>query len=243
MKLLSLSICAVLILFCINANAQSFTMKAPGNINVNNGDTITITGTTNDNMLEGHIFLKNNSSTVKAVMVQREILSLVSGTDNAFAFGIIMYAPMVNITPMAWDVNAGITDSTFNTWYFINSMAGTSYVKYIFFDEINPADSAWLIFKFEIAQATSVATLSQTPAFEVYPTPTTNFVNVHISALPQSECSITLTDETGSVIKHLRVVDTETELDLTPLASGKYFITVATENGKKIESFKVVKLN
>lgn len=79
--------------------------------------------------------------------------------------------------------------------------------------------------------------------FDVYPNPATDFVNVRINEIPESKCVLILSDETGRVITSKQISDVETQIDFTQLASGKYFITVKTEDGKVKESFKVIKVN
>lgn len=94
-------------------------------------------------------------------MIERTLLSLVIGCDNAFAFGLMMYPPSINITPTGFPVDGGITDSSFWTSYWHNGIAGTSYIRYNFFDEANVNDSISVVFKFEITQATGLNTVSQ----------------------------------------------------------------------------------
>lgn len=79
--------------------------------------------------------------------------------------------------------------------------------------------------------------------FNVYPNPATDYVNVRINQTSFLKFKMMLVDETGKLIRNVELTDSETQIDFTQLAAGKYFITVSTNDGKQKESFKIIKVN
>jgi Secretion system C-terminal sorting domain len=230
---------AICILFGFEASSQSFTLGAPGNIVINNGDTITVAGTTNDFDLFGHLGLTNYSSSVKSVMILKEELSLVPFCDVTFQFGIWMYPPMVYTTPQGFDVAAGATDSSFHTAYTHYGNAGTSFVKYTFFDENNPLDKAWMVFKFEITQATNIGESAGLQGLNIYPNPAGDFVTIQNRFA--EPVLYTIVDAVGVRIRQLTSQSQETKIDLGDLPGGCYFIFAQTKNADSREVYKVIK--
>lgn len=76
---------------------------------------------------------------------------------------------------------------------------------------------------------------------DVYPNPATDYVNIRMNEMPLSKCVIYLSDATGRMVEMIDVVSSETRLEFTNLAQGRYFLSVKSQDGNVNESFKVVK--
>ena len=79
------------LLTVLKINAQGFTLLTSAGSLLNYGDTVIVSGTTNDFDLTASLLVTNNSALQKAVSAERTLLNLVTGADNAFAWGIMMY--------------------------------------------------------------------------------------------------------------------------------------------------------
>lgn len=234
MKALGLCI-AFLISATTYSLAQSFSFETPAGIPAS-GDTITVTGTAFDFMLMGRIAVKNNASVTKAVLLERTILYAVPGTDNAFAFGVNMFPPSVSITPVSFDINPGVTDSSFEAFYFINGNVGTSYIQYTFFDELNPADSAWIIFKFVVEQPIGIPDLQEESKIYVYPNPVSNKIFVHTNGIQVSD--VIIFNNMGKEVMRIKNYSPAEFIDTGFLNKGVYFILIE-KNGQAIKFFKI----
>ena len=62
-----------------------------------------------------------------------------------------------------------------------------------------------------------------------------------MNEMPLSKCMIMLSDATGRIVEMMDVVSSETRLEFTNLAQGRYFLSVKSQDGKVNESFKIVK--
>jgi len=212
----------------LNVQAQSFSLTAPGNLPVNYGDTITVTGTT-ATIPFGIVYIKNNAAVMKPVMVLRDELSMVPGTSSAFAFGWNMYYPTVSLSPYSYDLLPGVLDSSFQGWYFPNGLSGTSYIQYTFFDEYNPSDSAWVVFKYGISQATSLIEEKGDEQIKVTPNPV---INKFIISPLTDPASIFIYDAIGRFQGLYKTEFPNTEIDISNFSKGVYFIAIDTEKGR-----------
>ncbi|MBL0341348.1 MAG: T9SS type A sorting domain-containing protein [Bacteroidetes bacterium] len=230
-----LSFC--LLLTHLQTAGQSFTLKTASNVIVSNGDTVSVSGDVNGPDLTATLQLTNNATTSKVVMIERTLLSLVNGCDNAFAFGLMMYPPSINITPTGFPVDGGITDSSFWTSYWHNGIAGTSYIRYNFFDEANVNDSISVVFKFEITQATGLNTVSQSKEISIFPTITQDYIFIE-SDVP---AKYTIINATGEIIQKMEFGKTQAKLNMIPFSDGVYFIVVESARLPEQKIFKVIK--
>ena len=91
------------------------------------------------------------------------------------------------------------------------------------------------------AQRTETLAAATNFTVDIYPNPATDYVNIRMNEMPLSKCMIMLSDVTGRIIEMMDVVSSETRLEFTNLAQGRYFLSVKSQDGKVNESFKIVK--
>ena len=241
MKITLPGIVLIALFFSNSASAQSFTLFTSANQAINNGDTLTFTTDTSDvNLLEAAVNISNNSSTVKSVMIQRDILSIVPGCDNAFAFGLLMYAPSVNLTPYGFDVPSMTMDSSFRSWFIHYGIPGVSYIKYTFFDELNPNDNAWVILKFEITIPLGQNDNNPAYAVSIFPNPASDVLHIINNEPGDLNAEIYNTNGQLVLIKHCIGLQSSS-LSLSGLASGCYALKIVSNDGSYISTTRFVR--
>lgn len=99
-----------------------------------------------------------------------------------------------------------------------------------------------------VQQPMEVYTLS-TPEFDysfqatLYPNPAIHSVIFSLdSSKDFSQLSYELTDITGKMLRNDKISDTQTEINVSDLASATYFFNLI-DSGKRIKSFKLIKNN
>ena len=76
----------------------------------------------------------------------------------------------------------------------------------------------------------------------VYPNPTTEYINIKLEEMSEMKLMMYLTDLTGRMIEARTLYSIETRLEFNSIAPGKYILNITSEDGKVNESFKIVKL-
>jgi hypothetical protein len=223
----------------LGTSAQSFTLKTAANVIVNDGDTVVVSGLSTGNDLFSTLHLQNNAAVSKSIKIERTILSLVNGCENAFAFGFFMYPPSINITPVGFTVDAGVIDSSFWTSYWHYGIAGTSFIRFNFFDENNTGDAISVVFKFEISQATSLNNLSDKNGISVYPGITSDYVFINCEKCKSTK--FTLVSTQGKVVQKWNLTEGQTKVQLSQFPNGMYFIIAESINGSTSVVIKLIK--
>jgi|SRR5687768_9420391 len=75
----------------------------------------------------------------------------------------------------------------------------------------------------------------------VFPNPTANYLTLLISEYNNEKWSYQLLDMQGKLLTNEQIVEKQTEIDMTHLASASYFVNVVNQENKKVQSFKIVK--
>lgn len=78
-----------------------------------------------------------------------------------------------------------------------------------------------------------------------YPNPTTDFLILKIEGDTQSQYTAFLYSTIGTLLKSIKIEDTETSIDMSKLVTATYFLKIVnTENpssDKEIKTFKIIK--
>jgi hypothetical protein len=216
-------------------------LKDVSNIPVTNGDTIVVTGDTSMSLLTAYVKAQNTGSSGKSVSVLRSNLNLVSGTSTAFAWGVMMYSPTVNLSVDPDSIQAGATDSSFVSWYFSNAIVGTSYVVYSFFDQSNPSDSAWVVIKYVI---NTVAGIEENflNAVSLYPNPGNGIFYWSPSSFLDNPYYIEIYNAAGAFMlkKDFSGVASLSSIDLTGQPAGVYFMKLTRLNKTGFRVFRML---
>lgn len=75
-----------------------------------------------------------------------------------------------------------------------------------------------------------------------YPNPTTENVWIRIESAVEKALSYIIMENSGKIVSESEINETETEVDMSQLANGSYFLMVK-EGQQNIKTFKIQKLN
>lgn len=221
MKKLSLLILCTLLVYI--TKAQSLSLSDQNNVNFNNGDTLLVTGTTNDYMLTTNLNLFNASLLPVDVLVKTENLVFTTGSITAFAFGTYMYPPFTQQSTNSWTVPASSVDPTFQAWFFPEFLPGSSFVRYTFFDQSNTNDSVSIVIEYSIQQSAGSYEISENNALRIYPNPCHGIFTIQESTDLSFKSTVEIYNINGSLI--LRKPTAE-PIDISNEPAGIYLLSV-----------------
>lgn len=94
------------------------------------------------------------------------------------------------------------------------------------------------VFILEVKNLTEVSLTGNDTGIQVYPNPTTGYVRLKFSKIPETDIPVTVFSSTGKVILRTKTNSTEKIIDLKNVPAGMYFIRVDQDLPK---TFKVVR--
>ena len=77
-------------------------------------------------------------------------------------------------------------------------------------------------------------------SLSVFPNPTSDFLSLKVEDYNNEALSYNLIDEQGKLVMNEQITNQGTQVAMSTLARGAYFINVLQEN-KKIQTFKIIK--
>ena len=95
-------------------------------------------------------------------------------------------------------------------------------------------EQAYEIYSVGIKETTLNISLS------VFPNPTSDFLTLKVEDYNNEALSYTLLDEQGKLILSEQITNQETQVAMSTLARGSYFINIVQTN-KQIQTFKIIK--
>jgi hypothetical protein len=95
-------------------------------------------------------------------------------------------------------------------------------------------EQAYEIYSVGIKETTLNISLS------VFPNPTSDFLTLKVEDYNNETLSFNLLDEQGKLILSEQITNQETQVAMSTLARGSYFINIVQTN-KKIQTFKIIK--
>jgi hypothetical protein len=95
-------------------------------------------------------------------------------------------------------------------------------------------EQAYEIYSVGIKETTLNISLS------VFPNPTSDFLTLKVEDYNNETLSFDLLDEQGKLILSEQITNQETQVAMSTLARGSYFINIVQAN-KKIQTFKIIK--
>ena len=95
-------------------------------------------------------------------------------------------------------------------------------------------EQAYEIYSVGIKETTLNISLS------VFPNPTSDFLTLKVDDYNNETLSFDLLDEQGKLILSEQITNQETQVAMSTLARGSYFINIVQAN-KKIQTFKIIK--
>ncbi len=140
-----------------------------------NGQTIYVTGSTQDSLLKRHFGVKNTFSDTLEVKMTRTEIGKGAGTQNYFCWSICYGAVNSGVKPTWTDFGSIFMkpDSVYENLsvYFVpNGKTGLAGFHYVLFDVANPGDSAFVDIYFDITTGIGEEEI-QKNNFEIFPNP------------------------------------------------------------------------
>lgn len=185
--------------------------------------------------------IQNASDNQMTMYCKKNHIEVVEGSINMFCWGMC-YGPntFVSPTPVTLEAGASTEDGFFSGHYMHQGNMGTSMVQYVFYDEANPNDSAFVTVKYTPGFV-GIDNNFENTISNIYPNPATDVSRIDFNLYFNNNASIVISDLTGSSVKEIILNSNSGTalIDVNDLFSGVYFYTIITDN-KVIKTGKLV---
>jgi len=218
--------------------SQSLTLSNE-NGPVANDSYINVLGLPTDDEIVVELNITNTTAEPIPVLCKKVEVSMVSGTASLFCWGLC-FAPNVFVSPDPITINGNSTnDADFSGHYLPSGIPGMSVIRYVFYDERNPADSVCANINFQ-AYPLGISTPSEKASVSVYPNPASG--NVTFSYASQDAAtSLVIRNLLGGMVKEIALSGTSGKVAFNTgdLPSGIYFYSLIV-NGNAASTKKLV---
>jgi hypothetical protein len=186
-----------------------------------------------DDPINSMIKVHNNLPMDLNMLVFRQPVFTVAGSQNWMWFGGTEYDPAVDTTGVNM-IAANTTDETFKMYYDPDGNVGTTQMIYVFTDPTNPSNYALWWVNFEaLPSAISDHILANTTFSPAYPNPADNFVSFNYDIPAEvNQAEIMITNLLGAVVYEgsLSGLNGTKRIDVSSLTGGIYFATLKLDN-------------
>lgn len=195
--------------------------------------------------LEAKVTVENTSATTNDYRVERFELDMTPGHSSYFCWSIDCYSSSVSLSTSIVTLAQGERDSTFIgylTPYDGNGgIAGTSVIKYLFFNENDNSDTISRVFVYTANPFVGIQTrVLNENDFYAYPNPTVNTLNIAFGDINgYTAGKIIIRNVLGSELinKSININSNLSSIDVSSLERGVYFYTVQLD-GQKFQTKK-----
>ncbi len=192
------------------------------------GDTAEFTTLGVINTIQGRLSIINTTGASKTVKVRRTVLSAVPGSSNLFCWDLC-YSPSTSLSSGSVTIAPGDTTMLFYGDYEPNGFAGTSYIRYKFFNQADTTDAVSITIKFTAGSLS----IEDEPVVlaNVYPNPASQFINFDYT-IGNNNASISIADMTGKIVKNINLPENSTKqvISLDGFMDGIYIYTFYADN-------------
>ncbi len=198
-----------------------------------------ITGSS-DSTLVSHVRIINTGSVTLMVQVSRDLVSLTTGHQEQFCWGITCYSPGTPTSTHAETILPGDTNSTFIGYLYPHGHNGTSIVNYLFFDVADPSDTVSVMFTYDfptgIRELSGKATITNAS-----PNPADGLTSLSYNLNSAKDARLVIYNVLGTAVKEIKLTDKSSTLIITTsdLKSGVYFYSLIAD-GKSVASKKLI---
>jgi hypothetical protein len=224
---------------CIFAYSQSLSLSDSAGP-IANGSHILRQGHNMDDEIACHVFVTNNTASPINVIVKKVEIDIVSGSLNTFCWGLC-FPPNVFVSP-PFGLNGNTTDSiNFSGHYNPLTFAGTSIIRYVFYDSANPNDSVCVNVSYDALYVGISNNVQKTVLSGAYPNPANNMVNFDYSLNTENTGRVIIRNLVGSVVKESVLTGTTGKLSVLTgdLTEGIYFYSLDVD-GKTMTTRKLI---
>ena len=184
-----------------------------------------------DTELITEIAVQNTSENTIDIMVSREVVSGLQGTQNLFCW-TACYGPSTSVSTSPITFAPGeLDENRFAVHYLPNENLGSVTIKYCAYVENNPLDSACVNVTFN-ATTISVDDFTANGFSEFYPNPTSKSANIQYSLSSDLAAEIILTDMLGNKVVSKEIIERNgiLDFDLSSVNPGLYFANIFIGN-------------
>jgi hypothetical protein len=130
---------------------QSFSLTDPDGNPIANDDTFILHAPPSTEIMKAYIFITNNATVPKNLLVKKQELDVLPGTFNSFCWAGSCYPPFIFVSPDVLTVGPGQTTSgdDFYGEYSPENQIGITDIRYTFFDSENVNDSVSVIVRYK----------------------------------------------------------------------------------------------
>jgi hypothetical protein len=229
----------------LNTSAQSFQLINQGT-QIVNGTSLQVSGSSSTFDISKNLWVRNVSGQTLDVKVKRIEINVTPGTLNATCWDICPPSDTAGdavelISSTTVNMADSAIDYSFSAHIYPERVSGCSHFRYIFFG-VGTAfqDSVDIYFSHgqTCAPLSTNAIESSKISFDVYPNPSSDFVNIDLSQ-EINNGELIITNTIGSVVKRIRLDALNNKsLSISDLENGIYFISILNEE-KQISTRKL----
>ena len=207
--------------------SQSLQAFDPANNNIT-GQTIDLWNDVNNQALDIDITIRMVAGGPERIMAQRHVMSAVPGTDNLFCW-VVCYGANTNVSPAPLVMNTG--DQHFlSSHYFNYGIAGTTVIRYALYDSLNISDSIAFTIRWHVTPLGMNTEVGDDLIGTIFPDPASDHVKLRLNAwMMDGPIELHVNDLSGRVVLAKKMEQQETELDVSELTNGTYFIHVGSD--------------
>jgi len=224
------------ILFLIGSGVFGQSLQLMYGDDIVSNDTVYMTGTITDDLLELHIKVKNLTDKEIEVKVRKTEISIVDGSVNTFCWGGSCFMPTVFTSPLSTSIRANGTDfNSFAGDYEPSGMAGTSVISYTFFNVQNEEDSVMVTAFYQVG-ADGIHSIDLARNIKVYPNPIRDNFTIEFETPSNDPYKIRLYNLEGKMIKEFEPVIQASKhfYNVEDIANGYAIIDISNSEGLAI---------
>ncbi len=196
-------------------------------------------------VIDYHTTIHNVGTTTVQTRVTRETLSFAGSQTNYFCIDGNCLPDFVDVAPdnRVFSIAPGDSNTSFSGHMKVYESVGVSYVKYCFFDTLNPADSACINVIYEaLVMGMNERFMQKASMGAMYPNPANDRVSFTymIESSPSSK-TLLIQDLTGKVIEQKEILKLQgvQHFETSNLAPGIYLATMILD-GQQVAAKKFI---
>lgn len=191
-------------------------------------------------MLHSKVRVINTGTSNVMAKVSRTLVSLSSGHEEYFCWGITCYLPGTPESTHSQTIQPSTEDTSFIGYIDPHNMTGTDVVNYMFFDVNDATDTVSITFTYDFSVGIHDLS-SKISLTNAYPNPADGLTSLAYNMSSAKDAKIILYNVLGSAVKEIKLTDKQSTLILSTsdLKSGVYFYSLIAD-GKSVASRKLV---
>lgn len=223
------------------AISQNFVLTTLDGVTLQQGDTVTVVSTQQNVIYSTIVWITNNSLTSKYIKVRKTPMSIVQGSDNYFCWGNC-YDTSVYVSIDSIEMTSKETEKQFSGDYASNDNAGSTVIKYTFYDVANPSDNIYFFIEFIAGSGVGIKNgASEYNISNAFPNPSNGTFNISYNISGAKKARVEIINIIGSVVssQEISTQSKSASLDISYLNNGVYFYNVIVDD-VKIESKRLI---